>query len=409
MSSDASPIDPTQASAAPAVAELPRLLYVGDVPVESSYHGSALLYRLLQSYPPDRLQVIENLWQSQPQRRLPGVCYRLTPSRLRRLLHTRLHPWVSSLFSLTAAWRWRRLARLAGDFRPQAVLTVAHGYSWLTAAALAGHWRLPLHLVIHDDWPRGCLDLPVVKGWIDRQFQRCYQQAASRLCVSPFMVEDYQRRYGVQGTVLYPCRAEGGTVFPQPPQRLRQEKAACTVVFAGTVCSASYRMALRLLADSLTSIGGRLVIYGPLQHETSADIHQGRPNVEIRGLVDSQQLVQRCRAEADVLFVPMSFEPRERSWMEIAFPSKLTDYTAIGLPLLVYGPPYCSAVRWARENPGVAEVVTEESAAALSAALENLRQPQRRWELALAALRCGNELFDYHRVASLFFQSLRSG
>ena len=38
---------------------LPRLLYIGDVPVEASYHGSALLYRLLQTYPPDRLRIIE--------------------------------------------------------------------------------------------------------------------------------------------------------------------------------------------------------------------------------------------------------------------------------------------------------------------------------------------------------------
>ena len=43
---------------------LPRLLYVGDVPVEASYHGSALLHRLLVNYPPDRLSVIETAMPS---------------------------------------------------------------------------------------------------------------------------------------------------------------------------------------------------------------------------------------------------------------------------------------------------------------------------------------------------------
>ena len=38
---------------------LPRLLYVGDVPVEASYHGSALIYRLLQRYPVERLRIVE--------------------------------------------------------------------------------------------------------------------------------------------------------------------------------------------------------------------------------------------------------------------------------------------------------------------------------------------------------------
>ena len=55
---------------------LPRLLYIGDVPVESSYHGSALLFRLLQGWPSERLRVIEaNLLRSLPERRLPGIQY----------------------------------------------------------------------------------------------------------------------------------------------------------------------------------------------------------------------------------------------------------------------------------------------------------------------------------------------
>jgi hypothetical protein len=61
----------------------------------------------------------------------------------------------------------------------------------------------------------------------------------------------------------------------------------------------------------------------------------------------------------------MSFNAVDRANMEISFPSKLTDYTAVGLPLLIYGPHYCSAVQWARENPGVAEVVTADNAETL--------------------------------------------
>src|SRR4051812_48302616 len=45
---------------------LPRLLYVGDVPVEASYHGSALLHRLLSDYPHEKLTVIETATKSEP-------------------------------------------------------------------------------------------------------------------------------------------------------------------------------------------------------------------------------------------------------------------------------------------------------------------------------------------------------
>src|SRR5690349_7624428 len=40
-------------------ADLPRLVYIGDVPIESTYHGSILLYRLFEAYPADKLLIIE--------------------------------------------------------------------------------------------------------------------------------------------------------------------------------------------------------------------------------------------------------------------------------------------------------------------------------------------------------------
>ena len=37
-----------------------NLLYVGDVPVEASYHGSALLHRLLSGHPHEKLTDYRN-------------------------------------------------------------------------------------------------------------------------------------------------------------------------------------------------------------------------------------------------------------------------------------------------------------------------------------------------------------
>ena len=55
---------------------LPRLCYIGDVPVESSYHGSVQLYRLLQKYPAQNLVAVEqSLQRSMPDRRLANVRY----------------------------------------------------------------------------------------------------------------------------------------------------------------------------------------------------------------------------------------------------------------------------------------------------------------------------------------------
>ena len=42
---------------------------------------------------------------------------------------------------------------VARGFDPDARLTIAHGYTWITAASFAKSKGLPLHLVVHDNVP----------------------------------------------------------------------------------------------------------------------------------------------------------------------------------------------------------------------------------------------------------------
>jgi hypothetical protein len=106
----------------------------------------------------------------------------------------------------------------------------------------------------------------------------------------------------------------------------------------------------------------------------------------------------------------MSFHPLERESMEYGFPSKLTDFTATGLPLLVYGPPYCSAVRWARQNAGVAAVVDDEGERGLNSALEAIQADEEyRRALASTSLAKGAEFFDHGVIAGKFHYHLTRG
>ena len=109
------------------------------------------------------------------------------------------------------------------------------------------------------------------------------------------------------------------------------------------------------------------------------------------------------------MFLPMSFAPQDRQNMEISFPSKLTDYTLTGLPLLIAGPNYCSAVRWAKENPGVAEVVETVDVALLQAAVDRVVEnvPYRQ-RLAARALEVGRTYFSYETAQATFLSALGS-
>jgi glycosyltransferase involved in cell wall biosynthesis len=162
---------------------------------------------------------------------------------------------------------------------------------------------------------------------------------------------------------------------------------------------------LSALQKALEPINGRLLIFGPLTAGAAQQDGLDHRNTEIHGLLNSTELLMRLREEADALFVPMSFACEDRANMEMAFPSKLADYTATGVPLLIYGPSYCSAVAWAREKAGVAEVVeTEPELATAIAQLAN--NPDHRISLGKRALDIGREYFTHARVQQSFYQSL---
>ena len=337
-----------------------------------------------------------NLLQSLPDRRLPGVAYRTLKVGSTWLLNSRLHDWYSLWLSFRSAACARKLPALLEGFAPEAVLAVAHGHLWVTAAEFAEQHGLPLHLIVHDDWPRVARPPAPFSGRIDQQFRRVYRAAASRLCVSPFMADDYRQRYGVEAQVLYPSRGQDAETFDGPPDRLQDNDRGLVCAFAGTINTPDYCRMLRILAECLEKYGGRLLIFGPMTVEQARTVGLDRPSIHFCGLLKSNELMNRLRSEVDVLFVPMSFAASDRANMEISFPSKLTDYTAVGLPMLVFGPAYCSAVRWARENRGVAEVVDTDDPVALDGAIRRLsNSPEHRVRLATAALTIGERFFSH--------------
>jgi glycosyltransferase involved in cell wall biosynthesis len=384
---------------------LPRLAYIGDVPVEADMHGSALLYRLFEGYPKNKLLIVEGSRVSQPTLRIPVVEYRKYYPIFYRHLPGRFHPYTSPVRTFTASFEQRSISRLVRDFRPEAVVTVAWGYVWATAAAYAEHHRLPLHLIVHDDWPQVDVHGKFEKAQRQKQLKRWYPMAASRLCVSPFMAEEYERRYGAEGDVLYPSRSRDGLSFNTPSELLQGNCKPFTVAFAGSIYW-EYARALQRLALALRRRSGRVIVYGRGVSKDDCPF-LCEPNIEMRGKADARELIQQCRDEAHAIYVPMSYRPEDRMIVETGFPSKLTDATAIGIPLIIDGPEYCSAVIWAQANPKVAEIITDASIDSLTQAIERLQIPAHRIQLATEAIRLGAEYFDWKTAVRIFLKTLR--
>ncbi len=216
------------------------------------------------------------------------------------------------------------------------------------------------------------------------------------------MEETYAQRYGIRGSVLYPSRSSTDVIFDAPCDK--PTSSFPTFAYAGSINSRGYAKCISDLACALETLSGRVLLFTPHSKQELASLGLDKPCIVAKPIIPQRELTTKLREEADVLFVPMTFEEWFRENMIAGFPSKLTDYTAAGRPILIWGPKYCSAVRWALENPGVAEIVQEDNTEMLKASVEKLvSNSAYRRELGRKALIVGQDYFSHASVTQKFY------
>jgi len=297
------------------------------------------------------------------------------------------------------------------SFRPNAILTVPHNFFWLTAATVARRLKLPLHLIYHDDWPshitrkRSGPVWNMVRWGCRLELGRVYRQAVSRLCVSPGMEEYCRQVFGVPGQVMYPSRGDDS-----PPAYLRVRPGSAgppVIAYCGTLHHSGGIVLLHQLKTIVSDLGGHLDLYCPTSTQELDRLGFRSPVVRRIGFLPAFELADRLAQTAHALFLPASFEYCERVDVSTLFPSKLGDYTAIGLPVLVWGPGYSSAARWAAENPGATVCITDPDPAALKAALNRLvADPLCAISVAIAGVQAGNRYFELTAARKEFFGAI---
>jgi hypothetical protein len=290
---------------------LPKLLYVGDIPVEASYQSSIQLHRLLEAFPPDRLCIVETREPaSQEARRLRGVRYHALPLATRAAMRGAWSGMHRLWLTRTAAGRAPEVLRLIDGFAPEAVLTIGSGFGWLPAAAIAQRLGIPLHLIAHDDWPKPSGIDGALLSWSRSHYGRVYRQAQSRLCISPFMIERFERRYGAKGTLLYPLRAPDGVTGATASARTIQDGEPIVIGFCGG-SGAHVMPGLVSLGRAVAASDARVIVFGPFDDAKRSLLGSLSTGFEFRGVAAHAEMMAGLR-QADLLFAPMTFECPEQ-------------------------------------------------------------------------------------------------
>jgi hypothetical protein len=219
------------------------------------------------------------------------------------------------------------------------------------------------------------------------------------------MAEAYEEEWGVEGDVLYPHRGPDAPTCKGPPDTSSFRGRPTTIGYAGSMSAAGARRFIEI-ADILDDADIRFLLFSPVGPEKAYEHGVQHPHIEYRSLIPSTDVVSTLRREVDIL-IAVGHQRRNRI-IRYSFPSKLTDYTATGLPIVLWGPDHWSAIQWAREQ-NAAEVVTEENPPHVAQVLQQLAAaPERCRRLGRAALEAGRKFFSFEKAVGTFQKVLSS-
>jgi glycosyltransferase involved in cell wall biosynthesis len=381
--SSASPAARRALRDAPAV-----LLFSAESP-HSAAPGSIVLQRLFADYPVSKLRVVTN-HPPPPDAEKLSCRYETVTLAADRLNRTRFAHWRPILRSLGAGAlvRPRGLDAALDGFAPDVVVTLMQD-SWYydLAAEFAFRRGLPLVLLVHD-LAHGFEPVPT---WVrQRQHERdrrVARQACVRLCISAPMAEYFAAEFGAPAEVLWPPRSPEPVARPPHLAADLRRPGRLTLGYAGGLHYGYGEQLLRML-PVLRASGAHVEVFGPRPAGRVAALAAATDVFTFNGLAPSpaaawRALLERC----DVLLQPYLDPPGTHAQQyRTHFPSKLGDALSLGLPLLITGPRDASGVAWCAAQGACAWHVDDPSPAALTSALERLRDdPALRVELATRA------------------------
>jgi hypothetical protein len=365
-----------------------------------------LIFKLLRDYPVDRFISVE-LPMGGPKNvhRLDGPKTITLP-----VPPPGFGPRARTLYELTflygkkawAGWLDWKLRKHSFD----TVVCVVHGWVCEAACELARRRKVPFHVILHDHagntlpTPR-FLHKVRVRRWVD-----LCRGANTRLCVSPYMAAEVEKMTGCPCLVLYPGLSPGADLQAPPAPLGKDDRKGLTFGFIGLVHT-GMRDLLFKMGRLLNAEGHRLVLHSP-QAASLLD-EPGAAGLIDGGWIPTESVARKLRETADALFLPMSFKAADTPNVKVLFPSKLVEYCAAGLPVLIWGPPYSSAVRWAGEHPGFAEVVETGEEDVVIEAIHRLADAARRQQMGEFSLSLAREFFAHERTFGLFLKVLENG
>ena len=271
---------------------------------------------------------------------------------------------------------------------------------WLSAYFIHRLTRTPFFVYVEDLFEENRLSS--VRRLVAKGFEEPMLKKAARVFViSEHMRQHYARKYGLEASLLPTtvvlAATEGGDQCQQEEGRDRK------IVFLGSIYWPQLSGLLDMVEAVNTLKGVKLYLYTPPKRAEGLRSHGlSGPNV-MYGFARRNQLPAVLR-DADILFLPLTFDSRAPDIIRTASPTKLPEYLAAGKPLIVYAPEDSYVSCYARER-GFALVVDRPEVDELRRAILSLLQDRKLSNrLGRMARRTAEMNHDAKKISAVFQQ-----
>jgi hypothetical protein len=271
----------------------------------------------------------------------PPLLERLLRTRLYRFVHSYKHLWAGNFIP-------PEVLAAAKKFKPDIIFTIAGAWAWTTLMSqrLAQELQVPLVGSFNDWFDFSGILHPMARPLLEKKFRSFYQACDLAWCTSEGMREELGPHRNAQ--VLYPIGA-----VQQPADKnssiARNGKSKFVAAFAGNLGNWYGKMLEQVVTAAIQSQSPiEFKIFGS-NPSWSAEFDK---LVKDRGIFQGHRPFDQLRVEmksVDSLLLLMGFGEDCALTERTSFKTKFLDYLCFEKPILLWGPEYCSAVRYAKE------------------------------------------------------------
>lgn len=211
--------------------------------------------------------------------------------------------------------------------------------------------------------------LKYVKGewqypqYIEQVFAEHLQSARHIFVISPALQKFYKARFGVDSTILF----GSADLLPESHEYIANIDKTIRIGYFGAVAAWQHD-ALLAVKKALEHYDAELHVFSGVQ-DFPDDLKSDK--VLFKGRLPAGD-VQKAMLQYDAVLLPISFTQQMRNMSQFNIATKMSEYLASGVPIMVVGPVYAAMVDYLAANHA-AIIVTSASSRDIVAGIKKLR------------------------------------